>query len=98
MPWCFITSCAKESARGANCHAATWLEGNYARILYPKANLTSQRITDFLESIGDWDKMNSFFDRHIEWVKSQWNDPAVLVDSTGAAEQHPLSADCCQQS
>lgn len=78
----------------ANCHAATWLEGSYARILYPKANLTSQRITDFLESIGNWDKMNAFFDHHIEWVKNQCKDPAILVDSTGLPNSihFPLTA------
>ena len=37
----------------ASCHAQDWYEGNFARILYPKANLTSQRISDFLTAIGD---------------------------------------------
>ena len=36
----------------ANAHAKIWYEGNYANIMYPKANLISQRITDFLESLG----------------------------------------------
>lgn len=31
----------------ANCHAASWWEGSYARILFPNADLRSQRISDF---------------------------------------------------
>ncbi|MCL1981971.1 MAG: hypothetical protein FWG53_02605, partial [Clostridiales bacterium] len=30
----------------ANCHAQSWWEGSYARILYPKANLTGQPGSD----------------------------------------------------
>ncbi|MDD3366252.1 MAG: hypothetical protein PHS67_03195, partial [Sphaerochaetaceae bacterium] len=32
----------------ANCHASDWWNGNYVRILYPDANLSSQRISDML--------------------------------------------------
>lgn len=68
----------------ANCHAQTWYEGNFARMLYPQANLVSQRITTFLESIGRYDRVLSFFQSHVDWVnKNISDDPAVLIDSTG---------------
>ena len=53
----------------ANDHALTWYEGSYASILYPNANLTSQRISDFLASIGKMENLSAFFDAHIAWVK-----------------------------
>ena len=49
----------------SNLHAATWYEGSFARILYPKANLTSQRISDLLESIGKEDNMRAFFNAYL---------------------------------
>lgn len=79
----------------ANSHAKTWYEGNYANILYPKANLTSQRLSDFLESIGQPEKLSQFFDAQIQWIKDNVSDdPAVLIDSTGLPNSihFPLTA------
>ena len=45
----------------ANYNAAEWLNGNYARVLYPKANLESQRISDLLSSIGEESSCRAFF-------------------------------------
>ena len=54
------------------------------RFLYPKANLKSQRISDFLSSIGEEQKQRDFFKVHFSWVKEMIsNDPAIIVDSTG---------------
>ena len=50
----------------ANCHAQSWWEGSYTRILYPKANLTSQRISDFLASIGDEYSQRAFFQEYFK--------------------------------
>ncbi len=36
----------------ANVHAKTWQEGSFASVLYPKADLRSPRISNFLESLG----------------------------------------------
>lgn len=78
----------------ANDHAKTWYEGNYASILYPRANLTSQRVTDFLESLGKPESVNAYFDAHVAWVKNICDDPAVLMDSTGLPNSihFPLTA------
>lgn len=78
----------------ANAHARIWYEGNYASVMYPKANLISQRITDFLESLGKLETVETFFDAHVKWVKSICDDPAVLLDSTGLPNNihFPLTA------
>ena len=75
-------------SEATNSHAGTWYEGSFASLLYPDANLTSQRISDFLESIGNMNEVNSFFDAHIAWVKKYvCNDNAIIVDSTGLPNQ-----------
>lgn len=68
----------------ANDSASIWFKGNYANVLYPKANLQSQRVSDFLHSIGSVENIHNFFNAHIDWVKKNvCNDPAVILDSTG---------------
>lgn len=68
----------------SNVHAQTWFDGSIARLLYPNANMKSQRISDFLASIGDERKQQNYFKAHINWVKTHiCDDPAIIVDSTG---------------
>jgi len=68
----------------ANCHAEIWWEGSYARLLYPKANLTSQRISDFLAEIGEESSIRSFFSQYFQWLINLKLDISnVLIDSTG---------------
>jgi hypothetical protein len=45
----------------ANSHAQDWWELTYAKILYPKAQLSSQRISDMLADIGSEDAKRGFF-------------------------------------
>lgn len=82
-------------SNSANSHAHIWYDGSFARLLYPRADLTSQRISDFLETIGDYEKVSAFFDAHIQWIKEKiCADPAILLDSTGLPNEiHiPLTA------
>lgn len=81
-------------SNSANSHAEIWYEGNYASILYPRANLTSQRLSDFLPAIGKPENRLVFFDAHARWVKGICNDPATLIDSTGLPNNihFPLTA------
>lgn len=79
----------------ANDHAKIWYEGSFSNILYPNANLTSQRISDFLASLGKEENLSGFFDAHLKWVKENaCSDPAVLIDSTGLPNSihFPLTA------
>ena len=68
----------------ANVYAKTWQEGNIASVLYPKADLLSPRISDFLEALGRDDIRRAYFQAHIKWIKENiCDDPATLIDSTG---------------
>ena len=68
----------------ANVHAKTWQEGSFASVLYPKADLRSPRISDFLESLGREDVRRAYFKAHIQWIKEHvCDDPAIIIDSTG---------------
>ena len=68
----------------ANSHAETWWEGSYASVLYPKAQLNSRRISEFLKKLGEEERQRKFFEAHISWLKENiCNDPAILIDSTG---------------
>ena len=42
-------------------HCNTWYEGNFAKILYPNADLHSQRISEFLKFLGREDVRQKFF-------------------------------------
>jgi hypothetical protein len=79
----------------ANCHAQSWWEGSYARILYPKANLSSQRISDFLTAIGDEYTQREFFQEYFKMLDRSGTDSEnVLIDSTGLPNSihFPLTA------
>ena len=79
----------------ANDHASTWYDGSIAQMLFPNANLTSQRISDFLKSMGKREAIESFFEAHIKWIKEHISsDNAILIDSTGMPNSihFPLTA------
>jgi len=79
----------------ANCHAQSWWEGSYARMLYPNANLTSQRISDFLAAIGDECSQREFFQAYFKLLRQSAVDPRnILIDSTGLPNSvhFPLTA------
>lgn len=68
----------------ANSHAKTWYDGSFASILYPDADIHSQRISKFLSDLGKEDVRRSYFKAHIEWLKTcVCDDPAIIIDSTG---------------
>lgn len=65
-------------------HAQTWYEGSFAKILYPNANMTSQRLSEFIKMLGDEQRQRNYFKAHIEWLQENvCNDSAIIVDSTG---------------
>ncbi len=68
----------------ANCDAIHWYEGSFARLLYPRANLASQRISDFLASVGTPEKQMTYQQAYIRFVMEHYNpDKNILVDSSG---------------
>lgn len=81
--------------RRSNAHAQTWYEGSFARILYPRANLTSQRISDLLAAIGEEDNMRAFFNAYLALLDDSIRTGAnILIDSTGLPNSihFPLTA------
>lgn len=53
-------------------------------MLYPKANLTSQRLSDFLASIGTPEKQMAFQKAYIRFVMNHYGqDKNILIDSSG---------------
>ncbi len=68
----------------ANVDAIHWYEGNVVQLLYPKANMTSQRISDFLAAIGTPEKQMAFQKAYIEYVLTHYSkDKNILIDSSG---------------
>ena len=68
----------------ANSDAIHWYEGSIASLLYPDANLTSQRLSDFLASIGTAEKQMAFQKAYIQFVMEHYNqDKNILIDSSG---------------
>ena len=85
----------------ANCHAEDWWELTYARYLYPKAQMASQRISEALADIGSEDAKRSFFRQYIKFLEasnptpaSEGIDDGILIDSSGLpnAVHFPLTA------
>ncbi|MDR2199779.1 MAG: transposase [Deltaproteobacteria bacterium] len=78
----------------SNCHANDWWEGNYARIMYPKADLTSQRISDFLIDIGEEGALRRFFKAYLPTLSGSKDSFNILIDSTGIPNSFhfPLTA------
>jgi transposase len=61
-------------------HAATWFDGNYAKIIFKNANLSTQRISDLLKLLGDERLLREFFKLYLDKVYSR---NGVIIDSTG---------------
>ena len=86
----------------ANAHAEDWWELTYAKYLYPRAQLASQRISDALEDIGSEDAKRSFFREYFRFLgkvpQAQSNangiEDGILIDSSGLpnAIRFPLTA------
>lgn len=66
----------------ANCDTENWYYKSVAKYLFPKANLSSQRISDCLASIGDPNIERSFFSTFIPYVQKCCNDDGILIDSS----------------
>jgi len=78
----------------ANYNAAEWFNGNYASLLYPKANLESQRISDLMSSIGEESSYRAFFREYSKLLAHRAGGEDILIDSTGLPNsiRFPLTA------
>jgi hypothetical protein len=67
----------------ANYNAASWYDGSYARILYPQANLESQRISYLLSSIGKESSYRAFCAKYTKLLAHREEGEDIQIDSTG---------------
>ena len=75
----------------ANCRAETWYMHSFAKYLYPKANLASQRISEFLAAIGRPENVRTFLVNHIDYLLDATDqEKCVLIDSTGCPNKCSL--------
>ena len=71
-------------SKDANCYALDWYSGNIVSLLYPKATMTSQRISDFLASIGTTENRIKFQRAYINFIRNNYaKDNNILIDSSG---------------
>jgi transposase len=72
-------------------HAETWYRGNYASILHQSADVSSQRVSDFLKALGAERVWREFFKEYLERLIG--SKTGIIVDSTGLPNEidFPLS-------
>ena len=71
-------------SNASDLHAEFWYQNSYAHFIYPKANIASQRLSDFYASIGKPDVRAVFLTAHIEYIRHlSMDDIYVMIDSTG---------------
>jgi hypothetical protein len=63
--------------------ANDWLKGSYTRILFPNAQLTSQRVSELLEIVGDETFFRHFFENYLKIEIPKDRKVGILIDSTG---------------
>lgn len=87
---CFYATCPE-----SNNFAEDWLSANFAKVLYPKANLSSQRISELLMVLGAEENYRAFFNSYLASVSASGKDlTKVAIDSTGLPNsiKFPLTA------
>jgi len=77
--------------RKACCYADLWWQGNYASILFPTADLRSQRISEFLERLGQEDLQRRFFGRYLHSLYGDRGAIGILIDSSGMPNASKMS-------
>ena len=75
----------------ACCYADAWYQGNYASILFPKAKLQSQRISEFLAEIGKERVQRAFFEQYYQCLYGKGGTTGILIDSSGLPNASRMS-------
>ena len=64
--------------------AEFWYYNSFAHFIFPKAQLASQRISEFYSAIGKPDVRRAFLAEHIKYIKHTTDEEYyVMIDSTG---------------
>ncbi|MCD8299637.1 MAG: transposase, partial [Clostridiales bacterium] len=84
----------------SNCHAEDWWELTYAKYLYPKAQMSSQGLSDALKDLGSEDAKRRYFKEYFSFIEHSTDkkhadengiDDGILIDSTGLPNTAHLS-------
>ena len=75
----------------ANCYADTWWQGNYASVLFPKAKLASQRVSEFLVEVGAEEVQRRFFQEYFRLLYGSQGAAGILIDSSGIPNASKMS-------
>jgi hypothetical protein len=79
-----------EVAASNDC-ATAWLEGSFSQILFPRANLHSQRIRDLLAKLGNDSVASNFFEQYLDTLSPQTKEAAIVFESPGLPYSTHLS-------
>ncbi|MEK6897523.1 MAG: transposase, partial [Nanoarchaeota archaeon] len=69
----------------AMMYAQEWISGNFAKLAYPEANLSSQRISDFLKLLGDENLERKFFREYLSTFSH--SKKGIIIDGTSLPNQ-----------
>ena len=75
----------------ASCYADMWWQGNYASVLFPKAKLASQRISEFLVEVGGEEVQTRFFQEYFRLLYGGRGAAGILIDSSGLPNASKMS-------
>lgn len=70
---------------GAMMHAKNWYDGNIVKILYKKAEVSSQRISDFLMNVGEENFQRKFFNGYLKQFSN--TKQGIIIDATSLPNQ-----------
>lgn len=77
---------------GAMVYAKKWFEGNFAKMIYKNAEVSSQRISDFLSFLGEEKLQREFFQEYLQTFSH--SNKGIIIDATSLPNQihNPLTA------
>jgi hypothetical protein len=75
----------------AYLYADTWYRGNYASVLFPKAHLKSQRLSEFLSQLGKEENQRRFFAKYFECLYGEIGTTGIVIDSSGLPNASKMS-------
>jgi hypothetical protein len=78
----------------SNRNAIHWLEGSFSSLLFPSAQLQSQRISELLEQLGKEEVVRDFFSEYLKHILPPGKHSGIMIDSTGLPNSinFPLTA------
>lgn len=82
--------CYRISHPSAMNYAKIWYEGNICRFLFDGVDLSSQRISELLQTIGDEQLQRDFFSRYLSSLRGIGS--GVIIDTTALPNQIGLSS------